>query len=340
MIIDIIRLGLLITLLFYSSYTDFKKNIIENTKLTIYALAGAILLVVNFILHPSVMGLFFLNEIIIIILSIGLYAGGIWAAGDSKLMIVVGLLIPDYFLITPDHLNYSFMIPIYAFAISFVYLLIDTGICIVRSKGIVNIKRIKGKITASWKGLIINCIYIMLIIKLQQFFLEKYGVSLGLIQLLINICLLAVIASIPVLRKMFVVIPVLFFSLAFSAVSGIWLFSWTRLMYYFVVAGFMVVQVLIGEYNYRAIPANQVERGMVLSTISSMMMSVSPMEGLPGISNESLKSRLSEDEAAAVRKWGMTKNGVTDVLVVKKIPFAIFISAGTLLFLLGRVVIW
>lgn len=73
---------------------------------------------------------------------------------------------------------------------------------------------------------------------------------------------------------------------------------------------------------------------MILSSVSTMMMSSSKVKGLPGISSESLKDRLTEDEAESVRRWGKTKNGQETVTILKKIPFALFLVLGFFVYLI------
>ena len=67
---------------------------------------------------------------------------------------------------------------------------------------------------------------------------------------------------------------------------------------------------------------------MILSAFSSMMMQSSKITGLPGISTEDLRNRLTEEEAESVRRWGKSAKGVSEVSIVKKIPFAIFLAMG------------
>ena len=45
-----------------------------------------------------------------------------------------------------------------------------------------------------------------------------------------------------------------------------------------------------------------------------------------------MRSRLTEEEAAAVRRWKDSKYGKEMVVTVRKIPFASFIAVGVLLF--------
>ena len=69
---------------------------------------------------------------------------------------------------------------------------------------------------------------------------------------------------------------------------------------------------------------------MILSMASSMPMQASRIQGLPGISTEDLKDRLTTEQAESIKRWGKTQKGLDSLMIVKKIPFAIFISFGFL----------
>ena len=60
-------------------------------------------------------------------------------------------------------------------------------------------------------------------------------------------------------------------------------------------------------------------------------MSKSKIPNLPEISHEDMRSRLTEEQAAAVVKWGKGKGGLAEVQIVRKMPYAIFIFIGLLI---------
>ena len=104
-------------------------------------------------------------------------------------------------------------------------------------------------------------------------------------------------------------------------------------MYYVVIAAFMLLELFISEFNYDWIPTEAVQPGMVLSRLSCMMMAVSKVKNLPQASTEDLRSRLSQEQADAVIRWGKTSKGMKKIQIVRKIPFAIFIYLGTISYL-------
>ena len=78
---------------------------------------------------------------------------------------------------------------------------------------------------------------------------------------------------------------------------------------------------------------------MILSMGSILLLAKSKVKGLPHFSTEDLKSRLSADEVDSVLRWSKTKIGQDTIVIVRKIPFALFIGIGTLLFTFWEVLV-
>jgi hypothetical protein len=110
---------------------------------------------------------------------------------------------------------------------------------------------------------------------------------------------------------------------------------------YLLVLLFMVLRILIEQYNYQVISVDELRPGMVLSRLSSFMFMTSAVIGLPGISDETLKSRLTPAEIDSIQRWKKSKKGKESLVIVRKIPFAIFISLGLLNYILiGKLLKW
>ena len=89
---------------------------------------------------------------------------------------------------------------------------------------------------------------------------------------------------------------------------------------------------IAGKYVYESVPTEDVKAGMILSRSTVVCFAPSKVKGLPQISYEDMRSRLTEEEAAAVRRWKDSKYGKATVVSVRKIPFASFIAVGVILF--------
>ena len=95
-----------------------------------------------------------------------------------------------------------------------------------------------------------------------------------------------------------------------------------------------ILKSFMSLYNYKAIPVEETSAGMVLSRTDTLFMQQSRVKGLPDISDETLRSRITADEAESIKRWGKSKYGKPQVTIVRKIPFAAFLSVGTIVYFL------
>jgi len=106
---------------------------------------------------------------------------------------------------------------------------------------------------------------------------------------------------------------------------------------YLLVIGIQALRHIADKYNYAEIPTEDVRKGYILSMNTVVCFIGSKINGLPMAMTEDLRSRLSEEEAESVVRWKGSKQGSETVTIVKKIPFAIFIALGVLVFLILEV---
>ena len=95
----------------------------------------------------------------------------------------------------------------------------------------------------------------------------------------------------------------------------------------------MLVWSFAEKYNYQAIPTSKVKAGQIMSLATIMEFKPSKIHGLPTGQTEDLRSRITEGEAESIHRWETSSTGKPYVIIVRKIPFAVFISMGTALFL-------
>ena len=63
----------------------------------------------------------------------------------------------------------------------------------------------------------------------------------------------------------------------------------------------------------------------------------SNIKGLPKEKNtEDIRSRITEEEAESIKRWEFSKYGQSEIVIVRKIPFAIFISIGSIVYIFSR----
>lgn len=326
----VIEIGLLIllaVLCIYATYTDITRGLIYNQALLpLFVLGVALDAAYYGWCYPIGRSIFALNIVAAVAFSVILYALHIWAAGDSKLLILITLLIPVRTTLIGERYYPEILIIAIAFAVSFIYLVYDS-ICMWRKRGLDT-----GKIAQSFRRYIIrllmSCVYIMTLYKVEGAAFAGLGINNAWVSLVLNLCLILVLSGIRVAWTARVCIPVLIASIAYSMVTGVWLMNRSRLIYYVATALVMLLQLIVNEFNYDSIPTDDVRKGMVLSRGSIMILSISRIKGLPTETTEDLCSRISETEAEAIRKWGKTRNSSGMVQIVRKMPFAIFITIG------------
>ena len=142
-----------------------------------------------------------------------------------------------------------------------------------------------------------------------------------------------VISRIKVLGNVWVIIGVAAFDVAMIIISHNFTIV-TNWKNYLLVFLFMILKSFMSLYNYKTVSVEEVTSGMVLTRTDTLFMQRSRVKGLPAVSDETLKSRLTKDEADSVKRWGKSKYGKPQVSIVRKIPFAAFLSIGTVLYFL------
>ena len=112
-------------------------------------------------------------------------------------------------------------------------------------------------------------------------------------------------------------------------------FDWKAWLFVF---GIMFVRMVAEKYNYQEIPTAEVRAGQILSAATVMLFRTSRVRGLPSGMTEDLRSRITSEEAESIHRWEKSAGGKPYVVIVRKIPFAIFIGIGTLAFLIIEVI--
>ena len=72
---------------------------------------------------------------------------------------------------------------------------------------------------------------------------------------------------------------------------------------------------------------------MVLSYTTVFKFTQSRVKGLPQTTSENMGSRITQEEADSIIRWADSKYGQETIVILRKIPFAIFITAGYLIYI-------
>lgn len=317
-----------------TSITDIRENRISNKLLLMFGIAGIILNIAQYILKTHIIwNVYFVNLSLVIVFSLLLYIFHIWAAGDSKLLIVMGLLIPaNYSIINHQMIPWCVIVVALSFGISFLYLIGESLWLFFKDRSSFSFDNVKKNIRTFLIAYARNIIYISLVLKLEDYFAKEWFDNHSIVMLGINISIILLVSSLEIMKKWYSMLAALVLSIAFSLYSGEWFLNVSRLKYYVLIIIIMLIRVMISEYNYKTIPTSEVKKGMILSGFTTIFMSKSKITDLPSISHEDMRSRLTQKEAEAVVKWGNSKGGLKEVQIVRKIPYAIFIFIGLIIY--------
>ena len=333
--------GLLLTVLFltcaYSSITDIKYGIIPNKILLIAGLLSGLL---N-LLYYSFWGreyfvVFAIDFMILVLLSVAMYAFNLWAAGDSKLLFLVVFAIPSRLYDTGAGIAPAIFIIVFTFSISFLYVVLESLVIRIKSGD-----KIQFPSTNSVFEFVKNYAYILLYLTAVNYlllylfpsFVRQNSSLVAIGGLLLSIA----IYKYPIFYNRLIVLTVAILDAVIITIYGLhYGFSAPNLRTYLYVAAVLFLRSISEKYNYLVIPTSSVKPGMILSFSTVAAMSASRVHGLPKSTTEDMRSRISQEEADSIIRWQNSKYGMAEITIVRKIPFAIFMTLGLLVFLLLR----
>lgn len=323
--------------------SDINSGIIRNKALLIAVVSG---ILVNIIYLA-----FFVRECIVIYLinwvavsgvAILLYAYHFWAAGDSKLMIALAFLIPARYYENSVLLISGIYYIVFIFMIAYLYIIIESLILAYKKKRFFKERFDKKYLKLFLQRYLISYLYLRTISLLLQHIFGSFYNNNQLFFAFMNIFIVIFIHENPRFQKKWLVIAIgsgNAIGFIYNVLHRDTIVNSAILRNYGIVLLALFLRYLVSGYNYEEIATASVKKGMVLSygTVATFM--VSRVKGLPQSTNEDMSSRITEEEAEAIRRWENSKHGKATIIIVRKIPFAIFIVLGTLLFLIMRIVL-
>lgn len=333
MILEIIKIAVLLTICTLAAWTDIARGIISNLLILVAVLAGVFLNILGWIITPDANKVVQLvNVFAMCAVSVLLYVFHIWAGGDCKLLMAVSLLVPRC-MYTP-FLNQwlsLMLLPATAFLFSYLFLLWDSVVQAFSRKSVFRKEVLSSMLLPMLIRYCANVVYITI---LDQVLLSFCGMRIQPFLFLINVCVILGINSIIVLQNRYIVLVSLLMSIVIKVIADQPIVTTFDLINLVLVLVLLSLRIFIDSYNYATLPTNQVQAGMILSTATTLLFTNSNVKGLPQMSTEDLRSRLTAEEADSVRRWEHSKYGQPTVRIVRKIPFAIFIALGTIVYLI------
>lgn len=309
------------------TYTDLKYGKISNKIVIGLGSILAIINVINVILSDECSG-YLINLSVVVIIAIALYAWHVWAGGDCKLMFMIAFATPASIYWEINSLKYTFWI-VYAFVFSFgfIYVAFENILLAVKNKSIIDKQEIVRELKQGTIRYIRVVIYLAAIGHVYVICIYPHIHIPVIIYTAICIAFVLVSNKIKTLNSRWLVIIIAMADVIVSILTGNITISTTWYTYVIILL-LMILRSVSNKFNYEDIETSNVKKGMILSHETSVILQASRVKGLPCISDETLKSRLTENEAAAIKRWKDSKYGQEHIRIVRKIPFAIFITIG------------
>lgn len=329
-VIEIFNLIALVALGIVSSISDLKRGLIYNKVLFAFAIYAVIADIIMYCLFAhNLIVPFLLNFSIVSVLSLYLFFSHSFAGGDCKLTIVFSLLFPASFYFNYNsHSTTLFLVLGIAIALGYFYLLFTSIYAIMKQEIKITGKQIKVTLLSFVKSFFVVTLYIFIINLFFSIINENFfRVNIWIIR---AVCIFVayLVGRIEFLKKWYTILTVAIIDIVLCLTLRVVPISLNPENYLLALA-LLFCQITIQPNMYKTIPVSELKKGMILSTEISVIMQNSRVRGLPEISFEDLRSRLTEEEVSSIGRWSENTN-VDRVTIVKKIPFAIFIFIGFL----------
>lgn len=338
--ITILQVILLVSVGVAASISDLKNGKISNRLILAGSLTSIILDAFYYGLYDrSAFGSFAWNAALVIAVALVLYGCHVWAGGDCKLMIFLAFSVPYemYWEVNGSRLTLM-LLYVAQFFLAFLYIMVDT----VRQ---MRTQVRQAQIKAIGKSLVRQIVsYLRMLVYLWAFS-QLYMVFVNpripehnfVIFFFASMAFALALRYFPYFDNTVLLVMLIAFDVIMTSMTG-YIAIGTRIRNYVLIVLFMLIQDFANLYNYQQIPTEQAAKGMVLSRAQSIQFQQSRVNGLPGISDETLKSRITREEAASIHRWKNSKMGRSQITIVRKIPFALFMTIGTVIYMVtGRV---
>lgn len=340
--LEAIIIAILIMLFLDTSISDLKNGVVKNKSMLIALGIGVLVVIPYYVLFATdCLISYIVNTGICMGISIILYAMGIWGAGDSKLFSVVIILFPArLYSLSNRSIASCFLMIAIVFIVAFIYVIGETLVVGIKQKDLFKLQKVR----IDWKGYIKGFLFYFLLLSIVNAALNLVVPSsilvddilmtaIHFIVILIGMRLERRAGWIHIISMGIIWIITVIFHLSYFSLSSI------NVRAYVIVLLLIVFRTFADKYNYKTIRVEELKPGMILSMGSVFEFAGSKVKGLPTFSTEDLKSRLTKDEIVSIVKWSETTNGHDVITVVRKIPFALFISIGTVLFAVLEVIL-
>lgn len=339
-LLEAISIILIMCLCFLCSKNDLRYGIIKNKILLVFFIAGIVLNIIylGFFVNDLLIE-YLINVGIVTLISLILFYTNSFAGGDCKMTIVLAVLYPAKFYLVYGTTNATLIFAIgFGIFVGYCYLVFNSLWAIITQKTKVTFHYITSSLLAFAKSYITATLYIFFLNSIY-IILAMYGIELNAwITRILCMVIAWCVGKYPFFKKK---IPLLVIGIL-VVVSSIILKTFPFPLSpenYILVLVLLFCQMAVKTIIYEDVEVGNLKKGMILSSMSSILMQNSITPGLPNISTENLRSRLTESEVDSVKIWAKATK-TESLTIVKKIPFAIFISIGFISYLFLWGILW
>jgi len=340
-VIDVVMISSALVFCVIASISDIKTSIVSNKLVFGFLALGIVLSSISVFIDSEFLEISVTNIICMTICSVCMYLLDMWAAGDSKFLISILALIPGRILYEYKYLGSmpTIIIVVIAFSLSFIFVVVESFSISIRKKERPRFHDIKDKIKSFARYYVCGSIYMLAFNMLLGMLFWQFLEGNITLLLVTNLLFATLIFKINFLfsNKAIVIGIVVFLVLLIFQISNnsTFIFSFKSFL-------LALSLIMLGQFsekdNYETVDTNEVKAGMILSSVTVLAMQNSSIKGLPTGISEDMNCRLTDEEAKSVRKWKDSAKGKPTVTIVRKLPFIMFISLGTLFFLLGGII--
>ena len=320
-----------------STITDFKSGLIRNKWIYSTLSVSVLLNIVYYVFFArDLILIYMINVLSSSLLSFLLYGFHFWGAGDSKFLILITTLIPARFYVNSIFPIPTLLLIVFTFSIAFVFLVIEAVVLGIKQKDLFTLsggKPTLGSVKNVLYGYVSSYAYIVLISMLESVVFKRFVTTGGYIFTILNFFIILTIFGFDILRKWYVIGTVIVVDVVLSIINGgISIKSFVSLQTIALVAIVMLFRGIAEKYNYRTIDTDEIKEGQVLALATVAKFQNSRVKGLPLTTTEDFRSRITLEEVESIKRWKKSKMGTEKIVIVRKLPFAVFISVGTLAF--------
>lgn len=339
-ILETISLLLILCLCFLCSKSDMRYGIIKNRILLVFFIAGIVLNIIyyGFFVNDLLIE-YLINVGIVTLISLILFYTNSFAGGDCKMTIVLAILYPARFYLVYGTSNATLIFAVgFGIFVGYCYLVFNSLWAIITKKTKVTFQYITSSLFAFAKSYITATLYIFILNSIH-IILNMYGIELNVwITRILCMAIAWCVGKYPFFKKKIPLLVVVILVVVSSIALKTFPFSLNPENYILVLV-LLFCQMAVKTIIYEGVEVRNLKKGMILSSMSSILMQSSITPGLPNISTEDLRSRLTESEVDSVKIWAKATK-TESLTIVKKIPFAIFISIGFISYLILWGILW